>query len=75
MGPGGITQYLTIVQGMPRPVHLSLQTMVRDFLWDGRRTPPVGMDTLYLPVEEGGLGLLDFNARNEQSTSYGPNDT
>ena len=65
MGPGGITQYLTMVQGMPKTVEHSLNAMIRKFLWKGVRTPPVSLDTLCLPVEEGGIGLLDLEARNE----------
>ena len=65
MGPGGITQYLTLVQGMPTPVRHTLNGMIRDFLWKGARVPPVGLDTLCLPIEEGGIGLLDLETRNE----------
>ena len=65
MGPGGITQYLTVVQGMPKSVENSLKKIIRDFFWNGARTPPVNIDTLCLPIEEGGIGLLDIEARNE----------
>ena len=65
MGPGGITQYLTVVQGMPKSVEHSLNVMIRNFLWQRAKTPPVGMETLCLPIEEGGIGLLDIEARNE----------
>ena len=65
MGPGGISQYLTTVQGMPKSVERTINMRMRAFLWNGARTSPVSMDTLCLPVEEGGLGLLDIEARNE----------
>ncbi|EPS99575.1 hypothetical protein FOMPIDRAFT_1094899, partial [Fomitopsis schrenkii] len=55
MGPGGITQYLTAVQGMPRQVEDSLNKMVRNFIWKGAKVPPVNGNTLSLPIQEGGL--------------------
>ena len=64
MGPGGITQYLTMVQGMPKPVEKELTEMIRDFMWDGRNPAPVSLDAMCRPVIEGGLGLLDVKARN-----------
>ncbi|TFY53337.1 hypothetical protein EVJ58_g9508 [Rhodofomes roseus] len=65
MGPGGITQYLTTVQGMPAQVEDALTTTIRTFVWDGAKTAPVAMEMLTRPVSEGGLGLLDIRARNE----------
>ncbi|EPT02707.1 hypothetical protein FOMPIDRAFT_23177, partial [Fomitopsis schrenkii] len=35
MGPGGITQYLTVVQGMQKQTEKQLTRIIRDFLWDG----------------------------------------
>ncbi|EPS95520.1 hypothetical protein FOMPIDRAFT_21597, partial [Fomitopsis schrenkii] len=46
MGPGGITQYLTMVQGMPRSVEITLTKMIRGFMWSGAKVPPVSLDTL-----------------------------
>ena len=65
MGPGGISQYLTMVQGMPRSVEKELTTLIRDFMWDGRSPATVSMDAMCRPVTEGGLGLLDVKARNK----------
>ncbi|KAH9917473.1 uncharacterized protein B0H18DRAFT_883771, partial [Fomitopsis serialis] len=39
--------------------------MIRSFIWGNTRTPPVALDTLYRPVKQGGLGLLDIRSRNE----------
>ncbi|EPS97912.1 hypothetical protein FOMPIDRAFT_18560, partial [Fomitopsis schrenkii] len=36
MGPGGISQYLTMVQGMPTQVEKELMRMIKDFMWDGK---------------------------------------
>ncbi|EPS98430.1 hypothetical protein FOMPIDRAFT_1096747, partial [Fomitopsis schrenkii] len=65
MGPGGITQYLAMVQGMPKSAEREVEKIIKEFLWDGQRVPAVSMETLRLPVEEGGLGLLDVGARND----------
>ena len=65
MGPGGITQYMTMVQGMPKAIENSLNTMIRKFIWKGAHIPPVNLDTLCLPIEEGGISLLDIEARNK----------
>lgn len=62
---GGMTQFMTDVQRMPEPVLKKLTKMIRDFVWDDKTHVPVAMDHLYLPVEEGGIKLLDLEARNE----------
>ncbi|EPS96545.1 hypothetical protein FOMPIDRAFT_19251, partial [Fomitopsis schrenkii] len=46
MGPGGITQYLAMVQGMPKSIEITLTKMTRSFMWSGATVPPVNMDTL-----------------------------
>ncbi|EPS93462.1 hypothetical protein FOMPIDRAFT_26257, partial [Fomitopsis schrenkii] len=38
MGPGGISQYLTSVQGMPAQIEKELTKLIRSFMW-GERTP------------------------------------
>ena len=65
MGPGGMSQYLATVQGMPKLAEKELTKTIRDFMWDGRTPTPVSLDAMCLPVEEGGLALLDVRARNE----------
>ncbi|KAF7965037.1 hypothetical protein HWV62_851 [Athelia sp. TMB] len=55
---GGMTQYLTTVQGMPGEIEQTVTGIIRDFMWDGKK-PPVGLETLRQPTEKGGLGLLD----------------
>lgn len=64
MGPGGISQYLTKVQGMPKTIERSLTSTIREFIWDGKK-PAIAMSTLYKKQEEGGIGLLDIESRNE----------
>ncbi|EPS92593.1 hypothetical protein FOMPIDRAFT_21993, partial [Fomitopsis schrenkii] len=38
MGPGGISQYLTTVQGMPPEIEKELTKLIKDFTW-GNRSP------------------------------------
>ncbi len=62
---GGMTQFLTTVQRMPEAILARLKKIIRGYLWDDRHNTPVGMEHLYLPVAQGGLGLIDLEARNE----------
>ncbi|KAL6300500.1 hypothetical protein BKA93DRAFT_866095, partial [Sparassis latifolia] len=62
---GGMSQYLTAVQGMPQHVETTLTKMTRHFIWDSDRPPLISLDTLYLPLKDGGLGLLDLHSRNQ----------
>ncbi|TFY52956.1 hypothetical protein EVJ58_g9721 [Rhodofomes roseus] len=64
MGPGGISQYLTMVQGMPKDIETAITRMIRTFIWEDG-PPKISMDTLTRPIEEGGIGLLDIKVRNE----------
>jgi hypothetical protein len=62
---GGLTQYLTKAQGMPKRIEDTLTKMTRDFIWQDNAHPRIAMKTLYRPIEDSGLNLLDINARNE----------
>ncbi len=62
---GGMTQFLTNVQRMPEEIVKRLNKIIREYLWEGRCNTPVGRKHVYLPVAQGGLGLLDIEARNE----------
>ncbi len=62
---GGMTQFLTTVQRMPDEILTRLTKIIRNYLWDDRHNTPVGMDSVCLPVEMGGLGMLDLTARRE----------
>ncbi|KAF8067090.1 hypothetical protein FPV67DRAFT_1354158, partial [Lyophyllum atratum] len=61
---GGMTQYLTQVQGMPPSIEKKLRKKVRNFIWHDKRAP-VREEILFAPVEEGGRGMLDIATRNE----------
>ncbi|KAL1939020.1 hypothetical protein VTO73DRAFT_10280 [Trametes versicolor] len=62
---GGMTQFMTNVQRMPEQVAKRFTKLIRDFVWDDKPYTPVAMDYLYLPREQGGIGLLDIAARND----------
>ncbi len=62
---GGMTQYLTTVQRMPEMIVKGLTKIIRGYLWNDRHTPPVAMEHVCLPVPQGGLGIIDLEARNE----------
>lgn len=62
---GGHTQFLTKAQGMPPTIENALTKMTRDFLWEDDSSPRIALSTLHQPIEQGGLNLLDLQARNE----------
>ena len=62
---GGHTQFLTRAQGMPDHIETALTKTIRNFMWDDDSSPRIAMEVLRKPIEEGGLKLLDIQARNE----------
>ena len=62
---GGMTQYLTKVQGMPPEVERKVNGLIRSFVWKGGKSHPVAMEWLQRAQDEGGIKLLDIKARNE----------
>ncbi|KAJ3963298.1 hypothetical protein EV361DRAFT_774930, partial [Lentinula raphanica] len=51
---GGMTQYLTKVQGMPKEIEDKLAKRIRNFLWDGKEHVRVNKETIETPFENGG---------------------
>jgi len=64
MFAGGMTQYLSTVQGMPPEVETKIQKMINSLVWDSKKAS-INLNTMNAPAEEGGIGLLDIQARNE----------
>ncbi|KAF6745620.1 hypothetical protein DFP72DRAFT_755963, partial [Ephemerocybe angulata] len=65
---GGYTQYLTRVQGMPTSIAKSIRKKTDDFVYAKHgetKSNTIAMDVLFNDKDEGGLGLLDMEARNE----------
>ncbi|KAI4293696.1 hypothetical protein K525DRAFT_214314, partial [Schizophyllum commune Loenen D] len=61
----GCTQYRAKVQEIPKNVEKQLIKRLRTFVWDSDATPPLALQKLYDPIEEGGIKLVDLEARTE----------
>jgi len=59
-----MSQYLTMAQAMPKQVEEILEKIIRAFIWDDSR-PSVSLDTLCLPIGQGGIKLLNLSSRNK----------
>jgi hypothetical protein len=62
---GGHTQFLAKAQGMPTEVEETLTKMARNFMWEGCTAPGIALENLHRPIEEGGLNLINIQARND----------
>ena len=65
MEVGGRTQFLTRAQTMPNEVEARLSAMITKFIWKGGKSPRISKEQLQRQVQDGGLNLLDLEARNE----------
>ena len=66
MFAGGMTQFLTKAQGMPRQIEDALVKIVRSFIWDDSSAPPlISIKKLYTSKEQGGINLLNIPTRNK----------
>ncbi|KAH9480754.1 hypothetical protein JR316_0007354 [Psilocybe cubensis] len=61
---GGLTQYKAQVQSMPKEVADQIEKKIHKFFWDDK-SATVNINTIRLPINEGGRNLLDIKARNE----------
>ena len=64
MFAGGISQYMTTVQGMPKDVETTIQKMINNFVWGGDRAS-ITLNQTREHLKNGGVNLLDIQARNE----------
>lgn len=62
---GGMTQYLTVVQGMPEKIEKRLIKRISAFLWKEKGHNPVSQRVVSSPIERGGRKVLDIKIRNE----------
>lgn len=65
MFTGGMTQFLTTAQGMPKQIEDALIKTIREFIWESTAPPTMSMSRLYAPIDEGGINLLNISARNK----------
>jgi hypothetical protein len=61
---GSRSQYLAQVNGMPAAVTQHILKSQSEFINDSK-SPMIARDTLMMPRELGGIGVLDLEARNE----------
>ncbi|EPQ50507.1 hypothetical protein GLOTRDRAFT_28428, partial [Gloeophyllum trabeum ATCC 11539] len=52
---GGMSQYLTKVQGMPKHIAQALEKLTRGFIWEDAAHPPIALAHLYKPRRQGGI--------------------
>ncbi|KIK38569.1 hypothetical protein CY34DRAFT_60764, partial [Suillus luteus UH-Slu-Lm8-n1] len=50
---GGMTQFLTKAQDMPKSIEMAITKKIRTFIWNERKTPPISLKRLERPTEEG----------------------
>ena len=62
---GGMSQFLTAAQGMPKQIEDALTKIIRDAIWESTAPPTISLACLYSPKEEGGINLLNIKARNK----------
>ena len=62
---GGHTQFLTKAQGMPPHIEAAITKIIRNIIWDNDEHLRIAPEHLQRPLKEGGLNLLDIEARNE----------
>jgi ribonuclease HI len=61
---GGMTQFLTAVQGMPEPVIKTLEGITQKFIWDNKKSE-ISLEVLQRSKDEGGIGLINLRTCNE----------
>jgi len=62
---GGHTQFLAKAQGMPTHIEDTLMNIISTFIWEQGTKPRIAMATLWRPILEGGLNILDIKSRNK----------
>lgn len=64
MFAGGISQFMTTVQGMPKDIEDQMQKLIYTFIW-GENKAAVSLKQTRQPFGRGGFKLLDIHAHNE----------
>ncbi|KAH7918853.1 hypothetical protein BV22DRAFT_1023917 [Leucogyrophana mollusca] len=50
---------------MPKCIEAAIIKIIRDFVWEGGKCPPISYDRLCRPRSKGGIALLDVKTRNQ----------
>lgn len=61
----GVTQYPTMVQGMPTAVESEINKHIRNFTWNHKKANTVNQVQMYAPHKCRGKKILDIEARNK----------
>jgi len=62
---GGMTQFLTVAQGMPQHIEKHLTKRIRTFMWNSKSPPQIASNIMYCPPDMGGRNILDLPTCNE----------
>ncbi|KAF9455146.1 hypothetical protein BDZ94DRAFT_1180582, partial [Collybia nuda] len=60
-----MSQYLAVVQGMPKTVEARLNKIGHTFIWDNEGKPTINRATLKAPIAKGGKKVVNITDRNE----------
>lgn len=60
---GGITQFLTKAQGMPKDIEKAIEKIIKSYTWDSDHAA-ISIDRLSFPKETGGRKMLDIKTWN-----------
>ncbi|THU86569.1 hypothetical protein K435DRAFT_614721, partial [Dendrothele bispora CBS 962.96] len=50
---GGMTQYLTQVQGMPTNIEKRITKRISNYIWEEKEKNPVNKNVMYMKIQEG----------------------
>ncbi|KAF9472508.1 hypothetical protein BDN70DRAFT_818558, partial [Pholiota conissans] len=62
---GGMTQYLTNVQGMPKAICKTINSICNKFKWDNEGRATINAPTMSNNIETGGKCILNITDRND----------
>ena len=60
--------FLTTVNGMPEEVKQRMQSIMKDFMWDGKKRGKMAWEQIINKREDGGLNIPDIGARVDAIT-------
>jgi len=71
---GGMTQYLSTVQGMLLEIETKIQKMINSLVWDSKKAS-INLNTMSAPAEEGRIGYLIYKLGMKPSRLCGLKNT
>lgn len=61
----GMTQYLTVVQGMPKGIQDRIHKTSQNFMWDNSGKSSINQETMMAPISQGGKKMVSIEDRND----------